>query len=186
MRENLERIEKDAKRCQNIVQGLLDFARERDPKMEYQELNGIVEKSINLFENQALFLNIDVIKLYQSDLPMIFVDPTQLQQVFVNIIMNAADTMNENGVLTIRTQLSQKEGFVEVSFSDTGNGIPADQIDRVFEPFFTTKGVGYGTGLGLSISHGIVHRHGGIIKVYSEVGKGSTFEVLLPFSMEKP
>ncbi|MFZ2147253.1 MAG: cache domain-containing protein [Sedimentisphaerales bacterium] len=180
MRDNLERIEKDAKRCQNIVQGLLDFARQREPKIETLELNDVLEKTINIFEKQPLFHNIEIVKQYQADLPVISADPAQIQQVFVNIIMNAADAMGSKGILTIATKLGDRDNYVEISFSDTGRGIPSDELDRVFEPFFTTKGVGHGTGLGLSISYGIIQKHGGTIKVSSQVGQGSTFVVTLP------
>jgi len=180
MRDNLERIEKDAKRCQSIVQGLLDFARQREPKIKTLELNDVLEKTVNLFENQPLFHNIEVVKQYQPDLPVISADPAQLQQVFVNLIMNAADAMNGKGTLTVATNSSNRDNYVEISFTDTGRGISSDELDRVFEPFFTTKGVGHGTGLGLSISYGIIQRHGGTIKVSSRVGQGSTFVVILP------
>jgi two-component system NtrC family sensor kinase len=180
MRDNLERIEKDANRCQSIVQGLLDFARQREPKIETLELNDVLEKTVDLFESQPLFHNIEIVKQYQPDLPAISADLAQIQQVFVNIIMNAADALNGKGVLTIVSRSTDRDGYIEVSFTDTGEGIPADKLDHVFEPFFTTKGVGHGTGLGLSISYGIVQRHGGTIKVSSRVGKGSTFVVILP------
>jgi two-component system NtrC family sensor kinase len=180
MRDNLERIEKDAKRCQSIVQGLLDFARQREPKVEILELNGVLEKTVDLFESQPLFHNIEIVKQYQPDLPVISADLAQIQQVFVNIIMNASDAMEGKGVLTIGTRSIDINDYVEISFTDTGNGIPPDELERIFEPFFTTKGVGHGTGLGLSISYGIVQRHGGTIKVSSRVGEGSTFVVILP------
>ena len=185
MRDNLERIEKDAKRCQNIVQGLLDFARQREPKIETLELNDVLEKTINLFENQPLFHNIEIVKQYQADLPTIFADPAQIQQVFINIIMNAAEAMDGKGVLTIATKSGDRDNYVEISFSDTGRGIPADELSRVFEPFFTTKGVGRGTGLGLSISYGIIQKHGGTIKVSSRLGQGSTFLIILPKNKTK-
>lgn len=185
MRDNLERIEKDAKRCQTIVQGLLDFARQREPKIKTLQLNDILEKTVSLFENQPLFHNIEIVKQYQPDLPVISADSAQLQQVFVNIIMNAADAMNGKGVLTISTQPAGTNDYVEISFTDTGNGIPPDKLDRVFEPFFTTKGVGHGTGLGLSISYGIIRRHGGTIKISSRVGQGSTFVIALPKNKRK-
>ena len=180
MRDNLQRIEKDAKRCQNIVQGLLDFARQSEPKIETLQLNDVLEKTVNLFENQPLFHNIEIIKQYQPDLPVIFADPSQIQQVFVNIIMNAVDAMDSRGILTIATKSSEEDDYVEIRCTDTGNGIPPDKLDRVFEPFFTTKEVGHGTGLGLSISYGIIQKHGGTIKVLSQVGQGSTFVVTLP------
>jgi len=180
MRENLERIEKDAKRCKDIVQGLLDFAREREPKIETFQINEVLKQAINLFENQPLFDNIEVVKQYQSDLPVISADPAQIQQVFVNIIKNAADAMNGKGMLMLNTRSSETSNDVEISFTDTGSGMSPDQLSHVFEPFFTTKEVGHGTGLGLSISYGIIQRHGGTIKVFSKVGEGSTFIVKLP------
>jgi two-component system NtrC family sensor kinase len=180
MRDNLERIEKDAKRCQSIVQGLLDFARQREPKIEILDLNDIAEKTIGLFENQPLFHNIQIVKQYQDDLPKVSADPAQIQQVFVNIIMNAADAMGGKGILTIATRLSDIDNYVEICFTDTGKGIPLDELDRVFEPFFTTKGTGHGTGLGLSISYGIIQKHRGTIKVSSQIGRGSIFAITLP------
>jgi two-component system NtrC family sensor kinase len=186
IRDNLERIEKDANRCQSIVQGLLDFARPREPKVETLELNDVLVKTVDLFENQPLFHNIEIVKRYQPNLPVISADLAQIQQVFVNIIMNASDAMKGKGVLTISTRSADTNDYVEISFTDTGNGIPPDKLERVFEPFFTTKEVGHGTGLGLSISYGIVQRHGGTIKVSSRVGHGSTFVVILPKNkMEK-
>ena len=181
MRENLERIERDTKRCQNIVQGLLDFAREREPKIELVAINELVDKSIQLFKNQALFHNIDVQKQYE-DLPIILADPAQIQQVLVNIIMNAADAMDEKGVLRLATRCC--DNMVEIAITDNGKGIPAEQFDQIFEPFFTTKGVGHGTGLGLSISYGIIDRHGGDLKAFSKEGEGSTFIIRLPNNRE--
>lgn len=182
---NLEKIAKEAERCQNIVQGLLDFARQREPKTEPLDINNVVEKSVGLLENQALFHNIEVVKHFQQDLPPVRVDASQMQQVFVNIIMNAAEAMDGKGVLTVVTKAGRESGRVEASFADTGRGIPKEDLGRLFEPFFTTKEVGHGTGLGLSISHGIVVRHGGTLSVHSRVGEGSTFVVSLPGAEEE-
>jgi signal transduction histidine kinase len=114
---------------------------------------------------------------------MLFVDGDQIQQVFMNILLNAADAMAGNGGnLTIKTDL--KDGLAEVSFTDTGCGISKEHLSRLFSPFFTTKETGKGTGLGLAISYGIVQSHGGDIEVESQVGKGSTFRIRLP--IEKP
>lgn len=183
-RENLERIAKEAERCQNIVQRLLEFARQPEPQTEPVDLNHIVEKTTALLENQALFHNIEIVKRFHPDLPPVRVDVSQIQQVFVNIIMNAAEAIEGKGVLTISTGAAQ-DGRVEVSFADTGCGIPEEDLGRLFEPFFTTKGVGHGTGLGLSISHGIVERHGGTLSAHSRVGAGATFVVSLPKAEEK-
>ena len=185
MRDNLERIEKEAKRCQNIVKGLLEFAREREQKVETIQLNDVIEKTLNLFENQALFHNIDIVKQYQPGLTQIYADPVQIEQVFVNIIMNAADAMNGKGILTLITRLAETGDYVEASVIDTGSGMSQDQIERAFDPFFTTKEAGKGTGLGLSISYGIIQEHGGTIKVSSHIGEGSTFTIVLPVIKEK-
>jgi len=180
VRDNLERIEKETKRCQNIVQGLLDFARQREPKAEPLNINDILAKTIAIFENQVLFQNVEFVKQYQADIPLVNVDPSQLQQVFVNILMNAADAMKSKGRLTIKTEFFASDETVNIHFGDTGCGIRPEIIDRIFEPFFTTKGVGHGTGLGLSISLGIVQRHGGDITVNSAVDRGTTFTIKLP------
>lgn len=179
-RENLERIEKETVRCQNIVQGLLDFARLREPRIESINVNELLETAIGLFEKHPLFHNIEIIKEYETSMPVISVDPEQIEQVFINIIMNSADAMRGKGTLTLITKNNKMTGCLEISFADTGCGIPDEMIDRIFEPFFTTKKVGYGTGLGLSISHGIVEKHNGTIKVLSEEGRGSIFTVVLP------
>ena len=184
IRENLERIEKDAKRCQEIVQGLLDFARQREPKVEKIDVNALLENTVRLFENQPLFHNIELIKEYQTGLPAVMADSSQLMQVFVNIIMNATDAMKGDGVLTVGTRYFESDRQVRISFADTGCGIPEEKLELIFEPFYTTKEVGKGTGLGLSISFGIVQKHGGTIQVHSRVGEGSTFVVVLPVGGE--
>lgn len=179
-RENLERIAREAERCQKIVRGLLDFAGQREPKTEQLDVNCVVEKAASLLENQALFHNIEIVKRLQQELPPICADESQIQQVFVNIVMNAAEAMEGHGVLTIATNQAAAGNGVAISFSDTGPGISEEDLQQLFEPFFTTKEVGQGTGLGLSISHGIIERHGGTIKAVSSLGEGSTFIVTLP------
>jgi len=143
-------------------------------------VNGVIEKALSLLENQAIFHNIEIVKRLQQDLPSVCADEFQIQQVFVNIVMNAAEAMEGNGLLTIATNPAAAGGGVEISFSDTGPGISEEDLQQLFEPFFTTKEVGHGTGLGLSISHGIIERHGGTIKAVSSLGEGSTFIVMLP------
>ena len=181
IRENLERIEKETKRCHTIVRNLLDFARQREPLVESQDVNRLLDTTLELFEGQFLFHNIEIVRDYSSKLPLILADGSQLQQVFMNIILNAADAMNGKGRLTLTTR-QNGEGNLEICISDTGCGIPPENIDRVFDPFFTTKGVGHGTGLGLSVSYGIIHKHNGDINVSSTVGVGTTFAISLPTS----
>jgi two-component system NtrC family sensor kinase len=180
IRENLDRIEKETKRCHTIVRGLLDFARERKPLVESLDINQVLDGTLKLFEGQFLFQNIQVVREYNPQLPVVEADQSQLQQVFMNIILNAADAMNGTGRLVLATRESDTAGFVDIAISDTGSGIPPENLDRIFDPFFTTKGVGHGTGLGLSVSYGIVQNHGGDITASSTPGKGTTFTVSLP------
>jgi two-component system NtrC family sensor kinase len=133
-----------------------------------------------LVGKQAMFFNITVVKEWDPDLPPVMADRSQLQQVFMNILMNGVQAMEEKGTVTIVTRRAPADGHVEVVISDSGCGIPPDVIDRIFDPFFTTKASGKGTGLGLSIAYGIVTEHRGTISVTSEVGKGTTFTVRLP------
>ena len=179
-RENLERIARESERCRKIVQGLLEFSRQREPEAKAVNIEDVVERAIALLGNQALFQNIEIVKEFQPDLPTVYVDTFQMQQVFVNIMMNAADAMNGKGNLGISAKADRKAERVDISFIDSGCGIPEEALRHLCEPFFTTKEVGHGTGLGLSISHGIVERHGGSMKINSKVGQGTTVTVSLP------
>ena len=180
IRENLDRIEKETKRCHTIVRGLLDFARERKPLVESLDINQVLDATLKLFEGQFLFQNIQVVREYNTQLPAVEADQSQLQQVLMNIILNAVDAMNGIGRLVLATRESESAGFIDIGISDSGSGIPPENLDRVFDPFFTTKGVGHGTGLGLSVSYGIVQNHGGDIAVSSTPGSGATFTISLP------
>jgi two-component system NtrC family sensor kinase len=182
--ENLKKIAKETSRCKDIVKGLLEFARPKDPEMLQLDINAIVEKSLYIIEGQALFQNIKIEKELAPDLPKIVGDSAQLQQVFMNIILNAAEAMNGDGTLTLRTQLNGNDKFIDIGFIDTGHGISEEDKKRLFEPFFTTKEVGKGTGLGLAISYSIIQKHLGTINVASEKGKGSVFTVKLPVNRE--
>ncbi|MGC8793160.1 MAG: sensor histidine kinase [Bryobacteraceae bacterium] len=178
-RENLEEVVRQAERCRNIVRGLLEFARQSEPHVEPLDLNRVVEETLALVARQSMFFNITVVKDLDPNLPRVMGDRGQLQQVFMNLLLNAVQAMEEKGTITL-TSRATPGGFVEVSVTDTGCGIPPDKLGRIFDPFFTTKPSGKGVGLGLSIAYGIVTKHGGDIRVQSEVGKGSTFTVSLP------
>jgi signal transduction histidine kinase len=143
-----------------------------------------LEDTLSLVVKQALFFNINVVQDLDPELPPVLADASQFQQVFMNILMNAVQAMEERGVITIVSRHNTAAKFVEVAISDTGRGIPPEQIDRIFDPFFTTKASGQGTGLGLSIAYGIVTTHGGRISVQSEMGKGSTFTIRMPVAAE--
>jgi two-component system NtrC family sensor kinase len=177
--ENLKKIVKETTRCKNIVKGLLEFSRPKEPEMVPTDIHDALNRALAIFEPQALFQNIKIEKEF-SEVPRIIADSSQLQQVFTNIIANAAEAMAGSGVLTIRTSLNKQTDRIMIDFTDTGHGIKPEDKRRLFEPFFTTKEVGKGTGLGLAISYSIVQKHEGSIEVRSEIGKGSTFTVILP------
>ncbi len=173
----LTTIEREGLRCKRIVQSLLDFARHSKPEPRRVNVNDVIDASLEL-SHQSTRSNIYLIKEYSPNLPPVLADINQLQQVFLNILLNAYDAMSNGGTLRIVTGLVMDR--VDIAFSDTGVGIPSENLTRIFDPFFTTKEVGKGTGLGLSISYGIVEQHGGTIEVKSQVGEGSTFTVHLP------
>jgi two-component system NtrC family sensor kinase len=179
-RENLQEVIKQTMRCRDIVKGLLQFSRQEEGKTEYVKVNDILNNTLSLIEKQALFHNIEVVKNLDAELPYILGDNSQLQQVFINVILNAVQAMKEIGTLTINTLHEKKNDMVVIEISDTGCGIPEEMIDRIFDPFFTTKEVGEGTGLGLSIAYGIVTKHHGRMTVKSKVNEGSTFTIKIP------
>lgn len=179
-RENLEEVIKQTMRCRDIVKGLLQFSRQEQVKTDYVKVNEILNTTLGLIEKQALFHNIQVVRELQPTLPSILGDDSQLEQVFMNIILNAVQAMDEAGTLTISTNHDQKYDLVMIEFSDTGCGISPELIDRVFDPFFTTKEVGKGTGLGLAIAYGIISKHQGRMSVQSKEGEGTTFTIKLP------
>jgi len=179
-RDDLNRIIEQTMRCKEIVKDLIEFARQSPPFKERIDINSSLSRTISLLENQALFHNIKIVKTLDHSLPLIDGDVGRLNQVFTNIILNAAEAMDGHGILTVKSDYKKNMNMVEVRISDTGCGIPQENLSHLFEPFFTTKGVGKGTGLGLSTSYGIIKKHGGEIKVKSRVGKGSTFIIFLP------
>jgi len=182
-RENLEEVIRQTERCRDIVKGLLEFSRQSKSNAELIDLNKVLEDTLSLVAKQALFFNITV-ERDLKELPPVLADRSQFQQVFMNILMNAVQAMDERGVITLASRNDAAKNCVEVSLSDTGHGIPPEQINRIFDPFFTTKASGRGTGRGLSIAYGIVTTHGGTISVRSELGKGSAFTIRMPPASE--
>jgi PAS domain S-box-containing protein len=180
---DLKIIHGEARRAAEVVQNLLTFARRRQPKKEYASINDIVQKTLELRDYALQTSNIEVVTTFAPNLPQIMVDFPQMQEVFLNIILNAEQAMNEahgRGKLIVKTR--EIKDHVRVSFADDGPGIAPENLDKVFDPFFTTRGERGGTGLGLSACHGIVTEHGGRIYVRSKPGKGTTFFIELPLS----
>jgi two-component system, NtrC family, sensor kinase len=185
-RENLAVIINQTMRCQQIVHRLLDFSRHSLGDRKLFDVNDIIHRCVELISHQAFFHNIKVIQELDPFLPQIVGDPGQLQQVFTNLLLNAADAMSGQGQITIASRpLPQDDGII-LTFTDTGSGIPAEIRDKIFEPFFTTKPPGKGTGLGLSIVYGVIHRHGGTITADSPRGRGTTFTIRLPLESREP
>lgn len=179
-RSSVEKIVDQATRCATIIRGLLDFSRPTKPHKKFTDLRTTIDECLSLVEDRVLFHNIEVVRDYQADLPATVMDPAQMQQVFMNLIINAAEAMGGAGRLTVATRLDVERRVIQASLRDTGHGISEENMARIFDPFFTTKEVGHGTGLGLAISFGIVKEHGGTITVESEEGAGTTFTIELP------
>ena len=160
------------------MRNLLDFTRKDEPMRAEVSIEEVLEATLKLVRNELTLAKVEPRVHIASDLPPVKGNPRNLQQVFLNLFLNAIQAMPQGGVLDIR---AQREGeFIQVAVQDTGVGIPADAIEKIFEPFFTTKEAGEGTGLGLTVSYSIVEKHGGRIEVTSTPGSGSTFFVLIP------
>jgi len=171
-------------RGREITHNLLDFARRRQPVVQTVDLNRLIDDMAMLVEKEAQHRHITIRKQYQPALPVIYSDPPLLRQVILNLLNNAIQAVDRNGGVTIITQAAENKQ-VMLQINDTGCGIPKEHLAQIFDPFFTTKPQGKGTGLGLSICHGIIERLGGKIFVASEVGKGSSFTIKLPQTLEQ-
>jgi PAS domain S-box-containing protein len=180
--ECAEKIRNAASRAAAIIETLLRFARPSEGLVERMDVNSAIEDTLSLIGHQISLQSIEIEKRLAPRLPKVKGNKNQLQQVFMNIILNAYHAMPEGGWFTIETRLTSenRQDWIEVRFADTGCGILAEHLRRIFDPFFTTMPVGKGTGLGLSIAYSIVQQHGGSIRVESQVGQGSTFTVTMP------
>ncbi len=179
-RSDLDIVVKETTRCREIVTNLLDFARERPPSKRVVDVNQVMRETLALTARYEALSQIRLdVRLSATPL-LVNADPTQIQQVFTNVILNAAEATPAGGAITIGTDEDSSGGFVVVRVEDTGKGIPEPFVDRVFEPFFTTKGTGKGTGLGLSVSLGIIQKHDGAIDLESREGEGTKVTITLP------
>jgi two-component system NtrC family sensor kinase len=181
-KEDLEVIIEQAERCSKIIKGLLGFARATAVEKGSTDINEVVKRSIQMVSNKVDFHNIKFDINMDDTLSPVIADSSQLQQVFLNMLVNAADAMDGKGTITIssRKVMEDEMPFVEIEFTDTGPGISGENMEKIFEPFFSTKPVGKGTGLGLAVSHGIIQEHKGRIFMKSEPGHGASFFVRLP------
>jgi two-component system NtrC family sensor kinase len=176
--QELQIIADEALRCRKIVSSLLDFARQSEPVKAKHDPNKVVTESVVLTRKQAAFNDVAVEESLSQDLPLINMDKDQIEQALINLILNAIAATDSGGKVTVSTSFIAEAESVELAVSDSGKGIPEEDMGRIFDPFFTTRESG--TGLGLAITHGIIEQHGGTIKVDSKLGQGTTFTIRLP------
>lgn len=175
----LRLIEKEALRCKDIVMSLLRMSQDQPSGFSTTDLNQVIQSSLSLVENQIVSQKIALRKDLSPSLPRVNGDPTQLQKAFLHIVSNARNAMPNGGVLAISTK-GDAAGFVMVAVTDTGKGIPKENLPRIFDPFFTTKDDWRGTGLGLTVTHKIISEHKGKIDIHSEVGRGTSVTMIFP------
>lgn len=180
--EDVAIITGETQRCRRIIQGLLNFAATGESHPEEVDLNVLLRETYALAVRDERAAGLDAVWALDARLPIVTADPRQLQQVFLNLLLNAADAMGGRGAVTIRTADSIQGGRrrVVISFADHGCGIAPEDLEHIFDPFYTTKKGGSGYGLGLAVSYGIIAAHGGEITVSSEAGRGSVFTITLP------
>jgi len=177
---DLEIIEKQTQNCKRIVTDLLQFARSRESTKSIASLNTAITEVVQMLEHQFKNRKIRVEMDLSAELPHLSVDVNKIKQVFVNLLMNAAQAVDKDGLIQITTAFLKEKRQVEIVIRDSGHGIPLEIQDKIFDPFFSTKHTGDGTGLGLSVSYGIIQEHGGEIALKSGPDVGATFIIRLP------
>ena len=181
----LQKMQRQTDRASNIVGNLLNFSRTGNAiELSEVDINKLLDDTLQLLEPQLRKSNIQVVKNYAPAPPRVFGNGGKLQQVFTNLVLNARDAMFDGGTITLVTKIGDAdEVFIEVT--DSGEGIPAENLNKIFDPFFTTKGVGNGTGLGLAVTYGIVQEHSGTIEALSQNGSGATFKLVFPTAVKQ-
>ncbi|MCG6894561.1 MAG: GAF domain-containing protein [Desulfobacteraceae bacterium] len=181
--EGLDIIIHETIRCRRIIQGLLEFSREQEPQMAMAHINDVLEKTLNILENEFRIHRIRLRKDLSPDIPPTMLDSSQMEQVFVNLLINAVEAVESDGEVVIRSRKNPDGKDIMVEIEDNGVGINPEQMARIFEPFYSTKSKG--TGLGLAVTYGILKKHGGNIRADHLPGKGACFTVTVP-ATEKP
>jgi len=184
-RELARDIVAQAERAGDIVRNLLDFSRTEQPAFNRLSPGQVVASTVSLVKNQVMISGVRLVSDVPENLPLVRGDMRNLQQVFMNLLLNAVQATPPGGLITL-TAWAGLDGFVRFAVRDTGSGIRPEVLEHIFEPFYTTKEVGRGTGLGLSVTYAIIKRHGGRIEVESVVGKGTVFTVFLPQDTGQP
>jgi two-component system NtrC family sensor kinase len=179
-RKDMETIINETTRCREIIRDLLDFSRENVLEKKSVDINQVIEKAVSIIDKKLYFEKIEIFKDFSAGSLNVMADRNQLQQVFINLFLNAVEAMPNGGRLVIHTAPGGDKISVIIKITDTGTGIPPENIDKIFDPFFTTKEIGKGTGLGLAVTYGIIQKHGGQIVFESEPGRGTSFIIKLP------
>lgn len=181
----VERIKKSAFRADSIIKGLLSFTRQMPIQAEQVEIEPVVEETLSFIEHQLKLKHIKIVKQFSPELPKVTMDINQIKQVFLNLLLNSVDAMQDGGTITISAEPLEStsgERYLQIIFADTGVGIPKDEIEKVFDPFYTTKDGSGNAGLGLSIAKGIIDKHNGTLRIESETGQGTQVVIGLPES----
>jgi two-component system NtrC family sensor kinase len=186
VRRYLRLISEETMRVGRIVSDLLAFSRTASPQGELMDLNELVGHVLTLLSHRLELEQVEVVMDLAEELPQLSGDSSQIQQVLINLLMNAAEACSGEGRIHVRTRVSADNTSVVLELEDNGQGIAAENLSRIFDPFFSTKEEGKGVGLGLSVVYGIIEAHGGSIDVQSHPGKGTTFRVILPIQHESP
>jgi two-component system, NtrC family, sensor kinase len=180
LEEGLKVIISETQRCKNIIQGLLDFARDKAPQKAEVDVNGIFEKALSILENEFHLHHVRLEKRLTGDMINAFLDENQIEQVLINILLNALHAVEADGVITVESGVDPEKQRIRVEIADNGCGISEENVKKIFDPFFSTKS--NGTGLGLAVSYGIIQSHQGDIRVFSKPGKGTRFVIDIPVS----
>ena len=178
---SVDKIEEHVERARKITHNMLGFARRMEHRLDDVDINNVLNQTIELLQSHAQTNNIEISKDFQSELPIIESDQSQLQQVFLNLINNAIDAVEKDGLIEVKTR--KKDSQIVVAIKDNGPGVAEEHLKKVFDPFFTTKETGKGIGLGLSVSYNIIKKLGGTIKVESKISEGAVFSVKLPIKI---
>jgi two-component system NtrC family sensor kinase len=188
--EDLDLVIQETRRCASIIRRLLDFAREKAPEKNFADLNRLIERTVGLVSEPARAADVEISVDLDETLPPVWMDENLVEQVVMNMLVNAQHAIEGAGRISVRTRRREQfrrsaadaepADMAEITIRDNGCGIAPENLQKIFDPFFTTKGVGKGTGLGLSVSHGTIEAHGGTIEVDSTVGEGTEFRIYLP------
>ena len=184
MKEGLDIIIRETVRCKTIIQELLEFSRDREPQKERVNANTILEKALKMLENEFRLHHVQIKKQLSDDLRETMLDENQIEQIFVNLLLNAVQAIEEKGVITVTSRMDENRKKALIEIADTGSGIPSKNMEKIFEPFFSTKPKG--TGLGLAVSYAIVKNHQGDINAFSKPGEGTRFVLEFPIIEPAP